>query len=137
MFDLDPGKLLAIAVVAILILGPDKLPQAAHRVGAMWRSFDEFRHKMEAEVRGSIPDLPSTGELARLARSPAALLSHLGDLDSSTVTVPDADPPVSASVSLRAGPVPTSKRHTDAAAVSESPSLSSTLAVAPGDANLN
>ena len=70
MLNLDPAKLLVIAVVAIILLGPDKLPQVARQVGAAWRSFNEFRHRMETEVRNTMPDLPSTSEIARLARSP-------------------------------------------------------------------
>lgn len=77
MLNLDPSKLLVIAVVMIMVLGPDKLPQFARQVGAVWRSFAEFRQRMETEVRSSIPDLPSTTELARYVRSPAALLDHL------------------------------------------------------------
>jgi sec-independent protein translocase protein TatB len=81
MFNLDPAKLLIIAVVAVILLGPDKLPQVARQVGGAWRSFNEFRHRMETEVRGSIPDLPSTTDIARLARSPSALLNHLSAMD--------------------------------------------------------
>src|SRR5580692_6083546 len=80
MLNLDPGKLLVIAVVAIILLGPDKLPQVARQAGAAWRSFSEFRQRMESEVRSSIPDLPSTTDIARLARSPTALLNHLSNL---------------------------------------------------------
>jgi sec-independent protein translocase protein TatB len=80
MLNLDPGKLLVIAVVAVILLGPDKLPQVARQVGAAWRSFGEFRHRMETEVRSSIPDLPSSAEIARLARSPQALLNHLSNM---------------------------------------------------------
>jgi sec-independent protein translocase protein TatB len=82
MFNLDPAKLLVIAVVAIILLGPDRLPQVARQVGAAWKSFNEFRHRMETEVRSNMPDLPPTSELARLARSPSALLNHLSTLDS-------------------------------------------------------
>jgi sec-independent protein translocase protein TatB len=82
MFNLDPGKLLVIAVVAIILLGPDRLPQVARQVGGAWRSFNEFRHRMESEVRSSMPDLPPTSEIARLARSPSALLNHLSALSS-------------------------------------------------------
>ena len=81
MFNLDPAKLLIIVVVAVILLGPDKLPQVARQVGGAWRSFNEFRHRMETEVRGSIPDLPSTTDIARLARSPSALLNHLSTMD--------------------------------------------------------
>ncbi len=82
MFNLDPGKLLVIAVVAIILLGPDRLPQVARQVGGAWRSFNEFRHRMESEVRSSMPDLPPTSEIARLARSPSALLDHLSNKSS-------------------------------------------------------
>jgi sec-independent protein translocase protein TatB len=81
VLNLDPAKLLVIAVVAVILLGPDKLPQVARQVGAAWRSFGEFRHKMESEVRSSIPDLPSSADIARLARSPSALLNHLSNMD--------------------------------------------------------
>jgi Sec-independent protein translocase protein TatA len=84
MFNLDPAKLLIIAVVAVILLGPDKLPQFARQVGGAWRSLNDFRHRMEADVRGHIPDLPSGAEIAHLARSPTALLnklSTLGDAD--------------------------------------------------------
>jgi TatA/E family protein of Tat protein translocase len=82
VLNLDPAKLLVIAVVAVILLGPDKLPQVARQVGAAWRSLGDFRHKMESEVRNSIPDLPSSAEIARLARSPSALLNHLSNMSS-------------------------------------------------------
>jgi sec-independent protein translocase protein TatB len=82
MLNLDPGKLLVIAVVAIILLGPDRLPQVARQVGGAWRTFNEFRHRMETEVRSSMPDLPPTAEIARLARSPSALLDHLSNMSS-------------------------------------------------------
>ncbi len=87
MFNLDPGKLLVIGVVAIILLGPDRLPQVARQLGGAWRSFNEFRHRMESEVRNTMPDLPPTSEIARLARSPSALLNHLSNMSS------DEEPP--------------------------------------------
>ena len=80
MFNLDPGKLLVIAVVAIILLGPDRLPQVARQIGGAWKSFNEFRHRVESEVRNTVPDLPPTSEIARLARSPSALLHHLSTM---------------------------------------------------------
>ena len=82
MLNLDPGKLLVIGVVAIILLGPDRLPQVARQLGGAWRSFNEFRHRMESEVRNTMPDLPPTSEIARLARSPSALLNHLSNMSS-------------------------------------------------------
>jgi Sec-independent protein translocase protein TatA len=84
MLNLDPSKLLVIAMVAVILLGPDRLPAFARQVGGIWRSISEYRHRMEAEVRGSMPDLPSSAEIARLARSPAALLDHLATMSTDT-----------------------------------------------------
>ena len=98
MLNLDPGKLLVIAVVAVIVLGPDKLPHFARQVGGAWRSFNEFRMRMESEVRSNIPDLPSTSEIARIARNPNALLHHLGNMstgpeDGSGVMAPETSEP--------------------------------------------
>ena len=83
MFNLDPAKLLIIAVVAVILLGPDKLPQFARQVGGAWRSLNEFRRRMESDVRDHIPDLPSSAEIAHFARSPTALLNRLSTLGES------------------------------------------------------
>jgi sec-independent protein translocase protein TatB len=98
MFNLDPGKVIVIAVVAIILLGPDKLPQFARQVGGAWRTFNDFRHRMESEVRSTMPDLPPTSEIARLARSPSALLTHLSNLPSEEDEAPDgsSQPPAAA-----------------------------------------
>jgi sec-independent protein translocase protein TatB len=77
VLNLDPAKLLVIAVVAVILLGPERLPQMARQVGAAWRTFNEFRHRVETDVRSAVPDLPSTRDISRLARSPTALLNHL------------------------------------------------------------
>ena len=93
MLNLDPGKLLVIGVVAIILLGPDRLPQVARQLGGAWRSFNEFRHRMESEVRNTMPDLPPTSEIARLARSPSALLNHLSNMSSDEVPDGSFQPP--------------------------------------------
>ncbi len=138
VFNLDPGKLLLVAVVAIMVLGPDKLPDVARRVGATWRSFNEFRHRMESEVRQTIPDLPSSSEFARLARSPAALLHHLGDIgtDATDPPAPGDHGLVAAAHSVDSPPASTfhaPRRDVAAAGEAASPNI----APAPGDAGLN
>jgi sec-independent protein translocase protein TatB len=93
MLDLSPAKLLIIAIVAVILLGPDKLPQVARQAGAGWRKLRDFHQRVESEVRDNIPDLPSTQEIARLARSPVALLNHFAntsDADERLVEDPGA-----------------------------------------------
>ena len=86
MLNLDPAKLLVIAVVAVILLGPDRLPHVARQVGGYWRTLNDYRMRMESHVRDSMPDLPSSTEIAPLARSPSALLDHLSAMGTDTDT---------------------------------------------------
>lgn len=79
MFSLSPFKILVIVGVIMVLMGPDKLPEVAHRLGAAWRTIKSLQERVEAEVREAIPDLPSTSEIARIARSPVNLLNQLAD----------------------------------------------------------
>lgn len=91
MFNLDPSKLFVIAVVIVIVLGPERLPHFARQLGSVWRAFSEFRQRMESEVRDSLPDLPSTTDLATYARSPSALLNHLSSTTSADSSTGSAD----------------------------------------------
>lgn len=70
---------MVIVAVVLLLLGPDKLPEVAHKLGSSWRALKRLQERVEAEVREAIPDLPSTGDIARIARSPVNLLNQLAD----------------------------------------------------------
>jgi Sec-independent protein translocase protein TatA len=85
---LSPPKLLMILVIALIVLGPDKLPATARRVGVMWSDVKRWRARLEAEVRDSFPDLPSTTEIARAVRSPLSMLDRLAE---EHATLPDVD----------------------------------------------
>ena len=79
MFSLSPIKIMVIVAVVLLLLGPDKLPDVAHKLGSSWRALKRIQERVEAEVREVIPDLPSAGDIARIARSPVNLLNQLAD----------------------------------------------------------
>ena len=76
---LSPAKLLVIVAIAIVVLGPDKLPKAAKQIGGLWRDFRAFRQRLESEVRGNFPDLPSSDTITRAVRSPLSFLDDLAD----------------------------------------------------------
>jgi sec-independent protein translocase protein TatB len=57
MGGLDPAKILMVLLVAILVLGPERLPKAARQLGAAWRELTRLREKLEDEVRTALPDL--------------------------------------------------------------------------------
>jgi Sec-independent protein translocase protein TatA len=79
VFFLSPVKLLVILVVALAVLGPDTLPKVAKQIGGFWGEFKRFRQKLESEVRGSFPDLPSTDTITQAVRSPLSFLDTLAD----------------------------------------------------------
>lgn len=79
---LSPAKLLVILVVALVVLGPDKLPRVAKQIGGLWGDFRKFRERLEADVRGTFPELPSSDKIAQAVRSPLTFLDQLADSDS-------------------------------------------------------
>jgi len=92
MLDLSPVKILIVLIVAMILLGPDKLPQVARQLGAGWGRLREFHERMDREIRQNIPDLPSTAEIVHFARSPVALLEQLAQMPSQSPDEPLEDP---------------------------------------------
>jgi sec-independent protein translocase protein TatB len=57
MGGLDPVKILIILMLAVIVLGPERLPKAARQLGAAWRELTRLRERLESEVRSAMPDL--------------------------------------------------------------------------------
>lgn len=56
-----PAKILLVLMVALIVLGPEKLPQMARQIGKAWGDFRRFREHLESEVRGAFgEDLAQT-----------------------------------------------------------------------------
>jgi sec-independent protein translocase protein TatB len=55
MIDISLGKLLLLAVVALIVLGPERLPHAARTAGALLRrmrnGWDSVRAEVEREIQ--------------------------------------------------------------------------------------
>ena len=116
MFNLSPVKLLIVLIVALLVVGPDRIPQISKQLGAGWRTLRGLSSRIEAEVRSSVPDLPSSGDIARYARSPISFLDKLADLDGPGLKAdPGAAEPVASEEGLVPDPgAPTSSEDTPA-----------------------
>ena len=61
MFNLGPLELLAILVVALLVFGPDKLPEIGKQVGKAMKEFKQFQAHVHEQARDVIE--PITGPI--------------------------------------------------------------------------
>jgi Tat protein translocase TatB subunit len=54
VFSLGGSEILLVAVLALLLFGPDKIPQMARTVGRFMREFNKYKDIMESTVRAEI-----------------------------------------------------------------------------------
>ena len=57
MGNLGLGELLVIALVALLVFGPDKLPEIMRNVGKAWRTFQHETQKATNVLRESFDEM--------------------------------------------------------------------------------
>jgi Sec-independent protein translocase protein TatA len=79
MFLLSPEKLLVVLVVAMLVVGPERLPKLARQAGALWKEFHGLRARLEREAKEVFPDMPALETLSQAVRSPLSYLDRLAD----------------------------------------------------------
>jgi sec-independent protein translocase protein TatB len=91
MFSLSPAKLMVVLVIALVVLGPEKLPQVARQLGAFWGDIRKWRTRIESEVRSTFPDLPPTHEVVQAVRSPLSFLDRLADVHEGANSPADAN----------------------------------------------
>ena len=90
MLSLDPEKLFIVLIVALVLLGPDKLPKLARQMGAGWAKLRAFQQRVETEMRDTMPEMPSSREIARMVRSPVTYLNSMANGDHELVADPAA-----------------------------------------------
>lgn len=109
--NLDPAKLVVILLVALVVLGPERLPRAARQAGAMWHELTRIRDQVTDEVRSAFP----ADELPRIPNASRAISGFLGGLkDTASSSNGRADgpspgasspPPVAAGASSEPSPI--------------------------------
>ena len=91
-FNIGPGELILILIIALVVLGPGKLPDVASSLGKSGREF-----------RKAAPDLSDAGKLD--APVPATPAAQAPASDSTApAAAPDAAPPVAAAPAAPADP---------------------------------
>jgi sec-independent protein translocase protein TatB len=97
MFDVGFGELALIAVVALLVLGPERLPRAARTAGALLRRARASWHNVKSEIERELAaeDLKrGMDEGARAADLRAGLKRAAADLRAAVDGRPASDRPV-------------------------------------------
>jgi Tat protein translocase TatB subunit len=56
VFNIGPDKLILLFVIALIVLGPDKLPQAARTMGRVLAEFRRISGSLQSEVREALSD---------------------------------------------------------------------------------
>lgn len=93
MFDLGMGELGLIAVVALLVLGPERLPGAARTAGAMLRKVRQSWQGVRSEIEREL----AAEDLKRSLRETAESIDPRADINAAlrdVVEAPNADAPV-------------------------------------------
>lgn len=97
MFNVGTAELLVIMLVALLVLGPNKLPEAARQVGRVLGQLRRLSAGFQAEMRDALREpiegSPRSGSPTTPARSGGALASpkFAGSDDDTTTPPPGAD----------------------------------------------
>jgi len=97
VFDVGFSEMLVIAVVALLVLGPERLPAAARTVGALLRkarqSFESVKSEVERELRDeelkrALKDMPQPQDAIRSLTQP--LEQTAGDITAAIKNLDDS-----------------------------------------------
>ena len=56
MFDLSPEKVLLVLVIALVVLGPNRLPQAARTLGRFVANLRQMSTTVQSEVRDALAE---------------------------------------------------------------------------------
>jgi sec-independent protein translocase protein TatB len=76
--NLDPAKMLIILVLALVVIGPERLPRFARQAGSMWREVTRVRQQVVDEVRSAVPEIDQLPKIPKL--KPGAVSGFLNDL---------------------------------------------------------
>jgi sec-independent protein translocase protein TatB len=83
MIDIGFSKILIIGVVALIVIGPERLPATAKAIGILWSRFQHYMFKLKQEVNQHI-SLEEINKLKSEAiEASNAIQSNLSNIQSS------------------------------------------------------
>ncbi len=112
MFNIGPGELVVILLLALILLGPEKLPEVARTLGKgmkeLRRASDDLRHTVEEELYRA----EAQAEKTPLTLRPAGSLPPAGAQPLAAppaIEAPPAQPPAAAPATDGAAAPPIAK----------------------------
>ena len=93
MPSLGPAEILVVLVLALLVFGPDKMPDMARNAGRAFREFRRVQSHVRSEIHGAIGDLDSTRSAGPTTSADSTMSATAGD---PVPTLPPQDPSASA-----------------------------------------
>lgn len=73
MFNIGGGEFLVIAAIALIVLGPQRLPEAARQVGKVMGEVRRLSSGFQQELKGALDEADRSATAASAQPAPAAL----------------------------------------------------------------
>ena len=89
--NIGPAEILVVLVVALVVLGPSRLPDAARSIGKAMAEFRRMSSGIQAEVRDAFVDAPSYSQ-----RTPTTDGGSSQSPEPEVAVAKEPDPPPSA-----------------------------------------
>jgi TatA/E family protein of Tat protein translocase len=96
-FNIGPGELILILIIALVVLGPARLPDVAQSLGKSLREFRKAASDISDAGKVDVSTEPTTGQMAPPTPAPAPALG---------VPVPHVTPDAQTAVPAPSAPVP-------------------------------
>lgn len=78
MPSLGPAEILVVLVIALLVFGPNKMPDIARQVGKGFREFRRVQQHLKSELRDVVSEFDSPTD-ATVDQQPVPMLPPKGD----------------------------------------------------------
>jgi len=91
MPSLGPAEILVILVVALLVFGPNKMPEIAKQVGKGFREFRRVQQHLKSELRDVVSEFDSPSSTATVEQQAVPMLppkEPSGDVSTATSEPP-------------------------------------------------
>jgi sec-independent protein translocase protein TatB len=131
MLNFSPEKLFLVGLIALIVLGPTRLPQAARTLGRFMAELRRMSASFQDEVRGAIGEPTETfNSVITEFRTPANVRRSVRDAITNTLTPAPAG-------SSRTPPTPAAAAAPEGPPGATWPPMPPTSLAAPDDPSLN